>query len=92
MVVTDLPATARTGSTQLCLGTPSTCTVQEPHTAMPQANFVPVSPSVSRSTHNSGVSSGTSTFRVTPLTTISTTHRSSQAWRVGSAPERRPGC
>eukprot|EP01034_Spumella_vulgaris_P044056 gene44056-54746_t len=34
-----------------------------PHSAAPQPNFVPVSSSVSRSTHNSGVSGVTCTLR-----------------------------
>ena len=46
---------------------PSTCTVQAPHCAMPQPNFVPVSPSVSRMTQRSGVSGATSTLRSSPL-------------------------
>ena len=33
-------------------------TVHAPHSAMPQPNFVPVSPSVSRKTQNSGMSAG----------------------------------
>ena len=46
------------------VATPSTCTVQAPHSAMPQPNFVPVMPSTSRSTHRSGVSPSTSTLCV----------------------------
>ena len=38
------------------------CTVQAPHCAMPQPYLVPVMPSVSRSTHSSGVSGSTSTW------------------------------
>jgi hypothetical protein len=51
-------------------GAPSICTVQAPHSAMPQPNFVPVIPSTSRKTHNRGVSPSTSTIRLTPLTLI----------------------
>jgi hypothetical protein len=47
---------------------PSICTVQAPHKAMPQPNFVPVIPSTSRNAHNSGVSPSTSTLCVLPLT------------------------
>ncbi len=50
------------------VGAPSTCTVQAPHSAMPQPNLVPVMPSTSRSTHSSGVSPSTSTLCVVPLT------------------------
>jgi hypothetical protein len=42
------------------MATPSMCTVQAPHWAMPQPNLVPVKPSVSRSTHSNGVSGSTS--------------------------------
>ena len=49
-------------------GAPSICTVQAPHSAMPQPNLVPVRPSTSRNTHSSGVSSSTSTLCVFPLT------------------------
>src|SRR5436190_24054419 len=56
------------GSTQVRVATPSRCTVQAPHCAMPQPNLVPVSPSVSRSTQRSGVSGATSTVSRLPLT------------------------
>ena len=52
--------TAPTGSRQERTGLPSICTVQAPHCAMPQPNFVPVMPSMSRSTHSSGMSAGAS--------------------------------
>src|SRR5437762_5570342 len=68
IVVTRLPATAATGSTQVRVATPSRWTVQAPHCAMPQPNLVPVSPSVSRSTQRSGVSGVTSTVSRLPLT------------------------
>src|SRR3989442_3704085 len=67
MVVTRLPATAATGSTQLRVATPSKWTVHAPHCAMPQPNFVPVRPSVSRSTQSSGVSGLSVTERDLPL-------------------------
>src|SRR5580693_9432864 len=53
------------------IGLPSIWTVQAPHSAMPQPNFVPVMPSTSRSTHSSGVSPSTSTDLTAPLTLIS---------------------
>src|SRR3954471_9590718 len=46
---------------------PSRCTVQAPHSAIPQPNFVPVMPRMSRRTHSSGVSPSTSTLRGVPL-------------------------
>src|ERR1700726_4421002 len=56
-----------TDVTQERAGAPSTCTVQAPHSAMPQPNFVPVMPSTSRSTHSKGVSPSTSTERFAPF-------------------------
>jgi hypothetical protein len=50
------------------VGALSMCTVQAPHNAMPQPNFVPVMPSTSRNTQRSGVSLSTSTLCVLPLT------------------------
>ena len=70
MVVMALPSTAPTGSAQERMATPSRCTVQAPHCAMPQPYFVPPMPSVSRNTHNSGVSGSTSTSCRRPLTVI----------------------
>ena len=49
---------SRPGVTQARTGSPSRCTVQAPHCAMPQPNFVPVRPSRSRSTQSSGMSGG----------------------------------
>ena len=56
MVVMSLPAAADTGTEQERIATPSMWTVQAPHWAMPQPNFVPVNPSSSRSAHSSGMS------------------------------------
>src|SRR4029077_18565845 len=53
------------------VASPSTCTVQAPQSAIPQPNFVPVSPSVSRKTQSSGVSGLTSTECACPFTLIS---------------------
>src|ERR1700684_1119905 len=47
--------------------TPSRCTVQAPHCAMPQPNLVPVIPSRSRSTHSNGTSGGASTVFDSPF-------------------------
>src|SRR6266567_4013951 len=57
MVVTRLPSTTCIRVTQGRVAWPSRCTVQEPHIAIPQPYFGPVSLSFSRSTH-SNVSSG----------------------------------
>src|SRR5712691_12625300 len=72
MVVTFLPAAADRGVEQERTGSPSRCTVQAPHWAMPQPNFVPVMRSESRSTHKRGVPGAASTSRVLPLTTRET--------------------
>src|SRR5579883_1356666 len=56
MVTIFLPlATALSGTWQERVATPSMCTVQAPHWAMPQPYLVPVMPSVSRSTQSNGV-------------------------------------
>src|ERR1700682_1011422 len=49
------------------VASPLTCTVQAPHSAMPQPNFVPVMLSVSRRTHNKGMSGLTSTLWLFPF-------------------------
>ena len=67
MVTTFLFATAEIGVMQERTGWPSRCTVQAPHSAIPQPNLVPVRPSSSRSVHNRGVSPGKSTFCRLPL-------------------------
>ena len=67
MVVTA-PVTAETGITQERTGVPSMWTVQAPHWAMPQPNFVPFSFSLSRSTQSSGMSGLTSSSMRLPLT------------------------
>ena len=68
MVVIFFPATALTGVVQERTGWPSTCTVQAPHSAMPQPYLVPVSVSFSRITHSKGMSAGASTWLRLPLT------------------------
>ena len=55
MVVIFFPAIEETGVTQERVAFPSTCTVHAPHSDMPQPNFVPVMPSVSRKTQSSGM-------------------------------------
>src|SRR5262249_59923225 len=68
MVVILRVAASLTGKEQERTAAPSTCTVQAPQSAMPQPYFVPVRPSVSRSTQRSGVSSAASTATALPLT------------------------
>src|ERR1700736_6141567 len=51
VVISELPMLS-TEVMQERVGAPSICTVQAPHSATPQPNFVPVIPSTSRSTHN----------------------------------------
>jgi hypothetical protein len=64
MVVIFLSPTAATGKTHERTAAPSRCTVQAPHWAMPQPNFVPVRPTRSRKTHSKGMSGGASTVWV----------------------------
>src|SRR5215813_13631701 len=61
MVVTFLPDTLEIGVMHDRVASPLMCTVHAPHSAMPHPNFVPVMFSVSRRTHNSGISGLTST-------------------------------
>ena len=71
MVVTDLPATALTGTLHERVTSPSTCTEQAPHADMPQPNFVPVRPRSSRNAHSNGVSGSASMETALPLTVVS---------------------
>src|ERR1700675_2827379 len=68
MVVILLPVASRTDTLNERTALPSTCTVQAPQCAAPQANLVPVSPICSRIAHRSGMSGGASIWRVLPLT------------------------
>ena len=67
MVVIFLPAAMETGMTHERTGSPSRWTVQAPHKDMPQPNFVPVSPRMSRKTHSSRISELTSTLCSVPF-------------------------
>src|SRR6185503_5109063 len=67
MVVIFLPSAADIGVLQERIGLPSSSTVQAPHSAAPQPNFVPVMPRVSRSTQRSGVLGSALTSRALPL-------------------------
>src|SRR5271157_3268385 len=76
MVVIFFPATLETAVMHERAGSPSMCTVQAPHSATPQPNFVPVIFSVSRSTHSRGIWGSTLTVVAFPfsvkVTAIST--------------------
>src|SRR4051794_21621610 len=81
MVVTDLPPRSDIGTPQARTASPSICTVQAPHTATPQPNFVPVRPSSSRRYHISGIDVSPSndrcwpfTFRLTMTSSLAPTH------------------
>src|SRR5262249_52002661 len=67
MVVMFLPATDDIAAPHERVATPLIWTVQAPQSCTPQPNFVPVRPSVSRKTHNSGICAGTSTLCRFPL-------------------------
>jgi hypothetical protein len=67
MVTTLWPCTADTGVTQERVACPSICTVQAPQSAMPQPNFVPVSPTASRMAQSNGISGATSSVVALPL-------------------------
>src|SRR6266852_7553120 len=68
MVVILLPAAELRDVEQDRAGWPFTCTVQAPHSAMPQPYLVPVIPRWSRRTHRRGVSGSASTDMGLPLT------------------------
>src|SRR5258707_4706416 len=72
-----------TGITQVRIATPSICMVQAPQTPMPQPNLLPVRLRCSRTTHNSGTSSGPSNSAGIPLTENFTDMTGSLS-RVGS--------
>ena len=68
VTIFSLALTVETGRRHVRIGTPSMSTVHAPHCATPQPYLVPVNPSCSRNTHNSGVSGSTSTLCTLPLT------------------------
>src|SRR3974390_2963846 len=90
MVVMCASATDPTGTTQLRVSLPFTCTVQAPQAATPQPNFVPVRFSSSRITQRSGASGSTSRPGTMPFTIkrIPTTHPRLQ----DGTSDRWPGC
>ena len=72
MVTIDLPATAFIGVMQARMAAPSRWTVQAPHKACPQPNFVPVACSTSRRYQSRGMSASPSKERAVPLTVTET--------------------
>src|SRR6186997_3690453 len=68
MVVIFFPAAVDIGVEHDRTALPARCTVHAPHWAMPQPNLVPFRLRTSRSTHNSGMSPGTSTVVAFPFT------------------------
>src|SRR4029077_3016909 len=68
MVVTDLPAASDISTPHDRTASPSRWTVQAPHNATPQPNFVPVNPRPSRRYHISGIDGSPSNVRSCPFT------------------------
>src|SRR5271157_971904 len=56
------------GMMHVRVGAPSICIVQAPQAPTPQPNLLPVRPKCSRTTHNSGTSSGPSNSAGFPFT------------------------
>src|SRR5690349_6317213 len=90
MVVTSRSPTVWTSVMHESTGTPSSWTVHAPQCPSPQATFVPVSPSGSRSVSASVWPTGASTSYLNPLTTSSTTGGHRQDVRQVDEPKRRP--
>ena len=67
------------------------CTVHAPHAPTPQPNFVPVSPSVSRSTHSSGIAGSPSCSYGLPLIVIASGATGVAECGFALAPGRRSG-
>jgi hypothetical protein len=82
MVVIFAPSSAPIGTEQERIDLPSMWTVQAPHCAIPQPNFVPVKPITSRNTQSSGVSGSILICRDVPFTSIVIT---AALLRVGDA-------
>src|SRR5271155_5163118 len=68
MVVIDLQLASLTDVTQALTASPSRWIVQAPQAAMPQPNFVPVSPSTSRRYQSTGIDGSPSKDWVCPFT------------------------
>src|SRR6187455_1146125 len=67
VTILSLGFTAESGTEQERCTSPLMCTEQAPHCATPQPYLVPVRPTCSRITHNSGVSGSACTSRTLPL-------------------------
>jgi hypothetical protein len=86
--VTLFPATPPTTVMHDRTAWPFTWTVQAPHNACPQPNFVPVIPSTSRNTHSNGICGlGTVTVWDFPLT-VNLTSAMWTSWIVQAYRER----
>ena len=68
MVVISAPLTCFIGVVQERMAAPFWCTVQAPHSDMPQPNFVPVSCATSRKYQSSGMSGSPSNVFSLPFT------------------------
>src|SRR5258707_2171110 len=68
MVMTDFPLTSDICTPQARTASPSRWTVQAPHRATPQPNFVPVRPSSSRKYHRRGIDGSPSNACACPFT------------------------
>src|SRR5215472_17570157 len=68
IVITERPPTSLMAVMQARAASPSTCTVQAPHSATPQPNFVPVIPNSSRRYQSSGIDGSPSNDCSSPLT------------------------
>src|SRR6267378_3328395 len=68
MVVISAPANVLICFVQERMAFPFSSTVQAPQSAMPQPNFVPVNPRMSRKYQSSGISGSPSNVRAEPFT------------------------
>src|SRR6185437_16445918 len=64
----SVPAALLMGTTHARTALPFWCTVHDPHSAMPQPYFVPVSPRMSRRYHSNGICGSPPNVRSIPLT------------------------
>src|ERR1043166_428005 len=67
VTILSLAFTAESGTEHERCTSPLMCTEHAPHCATPQPYLVPVNPTCSRITHNSGVSGSACTSRTLPL-------------------------
>ena len=72
VTIFSVAATVEAGRTQERVGTPSMCTVQAPHCAMPQPYFVPCKPATSRSAHRRGMSGSALSVMALPFSVKAT--------------------